>query len=152
MGVAGGRGLCRPCWASAKRLVGSGVTTWGDLEARGKVLPDLRHQRLNWLMDDQNFLDSPDRVEPLVSLITGLNAALDRGVLMRNLSSSAVLAHLKKVGVRGYNPVWLGRRLSQLHDLFPERVYRHRHHYGTVWNIVGPINHKAPMGMERELV
>ncbi len=45
------RGLCKGCYASARKLVADGKTTWADLEKRGKCKHAVEmHQIAKWLM------------------------------------------------------------------------------------------------------
>ena len=55
--VAEARGLCRPCYRAANRLVARGETDWADLVRRGKATPrpTIRKRPLGsvkaWLLD-----------------------------------------------------------------------------------------------------
>jgi hypothetical protein len=49
------RGLCLSCYGAASRLVRIGKTTWGTLEANGKILPVVKGGITGWLLDDKKI-------------------------------------------------------------------------------------------------
>jgi len=49
--VADSRGLCRPDYIRAAKLVRDGRTTWEDLEARGRALSKGSGSITRWFLD-----------------------------------------------------------------------------------------------------
>jgi hypothetical protein len=45
------KGLCLSDYTSAARLVKKGKTTWEELEAKGKVLPNKRGNKSKWFLE-----------------------------------------------------------------------------------------------------
>jgi len=45
------RGLCRSHYGSVRKLITKGITTWEQLEEKGKALPDGRTTSTNELID-----------------------------------------------------------------------------------------------------
>jgi len=52
------RGLCGKHYRSIRRIIAKGITTWKQLEERGKVRPDGRAAKSNRLI---NWIEKPAR-------------------------------------------------------------------------------------------